>query len=150
MTRPSGFTKAVKALIAERDGWACARCGMSVDPWPGYSYHHRRPRGMGGTSDPVSDSPANGVLLCGSGTTGCHGWVEQYRIQARYDGWLVQQGSDPADVAVATHRGWVFLGHDGSATPKTDSLAATTRIAAGSDTFDGAVRARQDEGRRGA
>lgn len=40
------------------------------------SVQHRRAQGMGGTSLAETHSLANHLLLCGTGTTGCHGWVE--------------------------------------------------------------------------
>lgn len=55
---------------------------------------------MGGTRDSAANSPANLIALCGSGTTGCHGWVESHREQARADGYLVPRGSDPQKVPV--------------------------------------------------
>ncbi|MBB3752423.1 hypothetical protein FHT44_004935 [Mycolicibacterium sp. BK634] len=54
---------------------------------------------MGGSRDPATNTPANGVLLC----THCHRWVESHRDQAFSDGWLVRQGHDPAAVSVLYH-----------------------------------------------
>lgn len=98
-----GFSKATVAQIVARDEGRCARCGASVQAdgrGMSWSVHHRRPRGMGGTKSPVVASASNGVVLCGSGTTGCHGWVESHRDMGRLDGWLVPQWRDPADVPV--------------------------------------------------
>lgn len=55
------------------------------------NYHHRLPRGQGGT-----DTPACLMHLCGSGTTGCHGWVEHNRALSYELGLLVRMGQDPA------------------------------------------------------
>lgn len=44
---------------------------------------------MGGTRSAWINEPPNLLLLCGSGTTGCHGWVESHRDDARRDGFLV-------------------------------------------------------------
>lgn len=57
----------------------CARCGQRAANW-----HHRLPRSRGGPDDPI-----NLVALCGSGTTGCHGWVEHHPEQARRDRWTI-------------------------------------------------------------
>jgi hypothetical protein len=46
---------------------------------------------MGGTRDPLAGHPSNIVLLCGSGTTGCHGWIEDHREDALETGWLLYQ-----------------------------------------------------------
>lgn len=94
MGRPTGPTKAVVALVWERDQGSCARCGTGLlfeDRGFGWSVHHRSPRGMGGSKAPHVNRPANLVTLCGSGVTGCHGWVESHREQATTDGWLVSR-----------------------------------------------------------
>lgn len=51
-------------------------------------------------------TPAHGLALCGSGTTGCHGWAESYRSIARTLGWLVPSGADPRAVPFWTVVGW--------------------------------------------
>lgn len=69
---------------------------------------------MGGTRDPAAGSVANGVLLCGSGTTGCHGWIETHRAESLEAGWLVRQGVDPATVPIPhVTLGSVWLDPDG-------------------------------------
>lgn len=37
----------------------------------------------------------NCLILCGSGTTGCHGWVEKYRAIAEDLGYIVRRGINP-------------------------------------------------------
>lgn len=118
----NGFSKSVVAEILTRDEHTCVRCGRGVDPSArgiGWSIHHRRPRGMGGSRDPEVTGPTNGVVLCGSGTTGCHGWVESNRVDARRLGFLVAQWQDPELVPVqhwlygpafVTPTGWVPIG----------------------------------------
>lgn len=106
----TGFSKATVALIVERDAAACVRCGRPVDLAArgiGWSVHHRRPRGMGGSRARAVSSAPNGVVLCGSGVSGCHGAVEANREAGRQHGFLVPQWRDPADVPVL-HRlhGW--------------------------------------------
>lgn len=92
---------------------SCERCGT----WSGlaWSIHHRRPRKMGGTKQ--LERLSNLVLLCGSGTTGCHGWVEKHRTMAFGLGWLVHQWDDPAAVAVCRRGCWVLLTDDGGIVP---------------------------------
>lgn len=106
----------VRTLVVERDRGACRRCGGR-----GGSVHHRIPRGMGGTRWEGIHSPALLVVLCGDGTTGCHGWVEQNRAAALRLGWLLSRhlfDIDPADVPLR----WddrpecLFLRHDGTTT----------------------------------
>lgn len=47
---------------------------------------------MGGSSDPEISAITNALTLCGSGTTGCHGWVEKHRAMAEDAGYLVRRG----------------------------------------------------------
>lgn len=105
--------KVVRQLIARAEG-CCERCRLSVveveapefdDRGLRWSVQHRKPAGMGGTSRPEFNSPANLLLLCGSGTTGCHGWVEANRTAARNAGWLVWQSQDPEEMPVLLHDG---------------------------------------------
>lgn len=51
---------------------------------------------------PWINLPANLLLLCGSGTTGCHGWIEAHRGDSLDLGWLVSRNSKtlPEDVPV--------------------------------------------------
>lgn len=108
----SGFTPAQVGQILTRDDGACVRCGAQVTHQPrgvAWSIHHRRPRGMGGSRSPEVNATPNGLVLCGSGTTGCHGWVEAHRDRARQEGLLVPSWRDPADVPVRTRRhGWAW------------------------------------------
>jgi len=117
------FTPSTVALIIARDRGACARCGRDVthlERGRAWSIHHRRPRGQGGTSLAWVAGAANGLVLCGSGTTGCHGAVEADREAAYKEGFLVRiNGRDvAADVAIR-HKtlGLVYLDDDGGYAP---------------------------------
>lgn len=111
--RTTGPSTATRELVRWRDRDRCRRCGA-----PTWQIHHRQPRGMGGTRDPRVNSPANLVLLCGTGVTGCHGWVESHRALAREQGWLVSQWADPVDVPIV-HMGHVtYLTEQGQALPE--------------------------------
>lgn len=68
---------------------------------------------MGGTRRIDTNSPANLLLLCGSGTTGCHHEVESDRAAAISLGLLVSQHHDPAAIPVRLARGWTYLTTDG-------------------------------------
>lgn len=97
----SGPSKRTLDLVWARDDACCFLCKVTL--WRGqgsYSVHHRRARGMGGSKDPVTNSPANLLLLCGSGTSGCHGRIEKHRSWALESGLLVRQGHDPREVEV--------------------------------------------------
>jgi 5-methylcytosine-specific restriction protein A len=97
-TRPrdTGPTKTTRDIVWERAGGRCELCGGSLAGIQGFSRHHRLPRRMGGSSRPELNTPANLLLVCGSGTTGCHGRIESRRAQAYEDGLLLHEGADPA------------------------------------------------------
>jgi HNH endonuclease len=92
-TPNSGPSAKLRALVEARDK-GCVRCGAVV-PRDEDSVHHRIPRGRGG-----ENTAENLLLLCGSGTTGCHGYVESHRTEAYNHGYLVKTGYDPLDVPV--------------------------------------------------
>lgn len=90
-------------MIDRRELQCCARCGVVI--WVGGSRHHRKYRSRRG-----GDEVSNGLLLCGSGTTGCHGWAHANPIAARQTGFAVGADEDPLLVPVqhALH-GLVYL-----------------------------------------
>lgn len=92
------FTPAtVRLVFFDRDGSACFLCRRTLrfeDRGHGWSMHHRKPRGAGGVRGrgaEVFSSPANALTLCGSGTTGCHGWAERERDKAIEMGVLISR-----------------------------------------------------------
>lgn len=94
----------------ERDGGRCVRCG-TAHHWAGLDIHHRRPR-----SHPFDGlhEPSNLIVLCGSGTTGCHGWVHAHPQEAYDHGWLVHSYQQPEDMRVDTYlHGNVLLDDQG-------------------------------------
>ena len=73
---------------------------------------------MGGSSRTDTNLPSNLVLLCGTSSTGCHGFAESERDAAREEGFLVAQDADPAAVPVLyAGRGLVYLDATGGVTP---------------------------------
>lgn len=93
--RATGPTVDTRKLVHARSGMECERCGRSL-MWEPSEIHHRLPRGMGGSSNPVINLTSNLVHLCRP----CHSWAESNRDDARRDGLLVPFGWNPADVAV--------------------------------------------------
>ena len=65
-------------------------CEMCVDA-PGTNFHHRLRRSQGG-----QDSDENLLHLCGSGTTGCHGYIHANPSWSYLHGALLKRGQDPA------------------------------------------------------
>lgn len=76
----------VPALVTRqvdmRDEWCCRRCGIRLSIVAG-SRHHRQRRAAGG------HVTSNLILLCGSGTSGCHGWVHSHVMLATSQGLIV-------------------------------------------------------------
>lgn len=95
-------------------GWclADARTG-SVEQLPRWrvSIHHRRARGMGGTRREDTHDPANLMLLCGDGVSGCHGWATVGNVvEATRRGIVVPLSClDPAGVPVELWSGRLVL-----------------------------------------
>lgn len=98
--RDTGPSQATKDIVWERAGGRCEVCRGPLAGPQGFSRHHRHPRRMGGSRRPELNTPANIILICGSGTTGCHGRIESNRTQAYADGLLLHDGQDPAAVPV--------------------------------------------------
>lgn len=114
MKRTPGPTPLTTATLQARASYRCELCGGTLTGVDGWSKHHRRPRGMGGTRVEWINDVTNLLLLCGSGTTGCHGRVESHRADAYIAGWLLRTGEHPAEVPVLIHaRGAVYLTPDG-------------------------------------
>lgn len=129
------FTPATRSLILARDRFTCQNftCGRRVDTasWPGYSLQHRIARGAGGTRDPRIADPDNGITLCGSATTGCHGWVESDTTgEAERRGLAVPSWADPETVPVRTPGGWVRLDRHGRVWPADIPPGGDARLAA--------------------
>lgn len=83
---------------------ACTAPGGSLLGMPRerVSVQHRRAQGMGGTSLDETHNLANLLLLCGTGVTGCHGWVEcEERDLAEQRGlWARHEYRDGAPVPI--------------------------------------------------
>ena len=103
--RYTGASQETRIAVVLRSGYRCEICGGSLQGVDGMSVHHRKPRGMGGTVDIKINNASNLMAICGSGTTGCHGWLESHREEAYEKGWLVHRYDDPAEVAVELMQG---------------------------------------------
>lgn len=108
----SAFSVLVKARVMARSGGFCeVRTQHCWDE--GSQTHHRRARGMGGSRDPRTGGAANALTVC----LPCHDHLEKNRTEARENGWLVRQGTDPATVPVYRYRRWVLLDDQGGIAP---------------------------------
>lgn len=103
----AAFTEKVKGIVRERAAGKCELCGtMCVVA----HFHHRRPRGMGGSRSNATGSASNCLML----HPRCHADVESSRERAIGNGWIVPSGIDPLEVPVKLWHGRFFLEADGS------------------------------------
>lgn len=113
----AGFSPVAKAVIAERSQGICEldACGPAVH------YHHRAPRGRGGTRLAWINRPANGMHL----SLRCHDRIERNRTAAEANGWLIlRNGNETAVSKAVLYRGrWVRLTDYGLAVPTGDGAA---------------------------
>ena len=100
------------AVAYMRAGNACEICGVR-----GENIHHRKPRGMGGAN--LNSGPENLLVLCGSGTQGCHGWIEGNRGEAKEQGWLLGAMEMPYKVPLSYRGYWSLLTKEGLVLPVT-------------------------------
>jgi hypothetical protein len=121
-SRPTGPSQAVVGAVLERASYQCEINGCDLGDRRGidWSIQHRRSRGAGSTRHPRVNGPSNLLVCCGSGTTGCHGAIENALRAAAYEvGWLVRKCDCPrpfdcvhspakTPVLILRHR-WVLL-----------------------------------------
>lgn len=108
--RSSAFSESVRLVIDGRAKGLCELCGMQVTS---PQYHHRRPRGIGGTKRIETGQAQNALLL----HQNCHTRVESNRSASYQAGWLIPQNSDPSEVPVLLWNGWFVLDSFGSCDP---------------------------------
>lgn len=72
---------------------------------------------MGGSRSQATNRPANLLLVCGTGTTECHGWIEAHPAEALARGFRISSSARPALVPYtdSTGREWI-LNDDGTKT----------------------------------
>ena len=103
-----------RELVAARSDGDCEVAIPGVCQGRATTVHHRRKRSQGG-----GWGAANLLALCGSGTTGCHGWVEANPKASREWGWWIFTGDgEPNTVSVFLHAHtdprWCLLDDRGS------------------------------------
>lgn len=112
-----GMTLAVRRALYDRADGCCEITGQPLGDRDGHTWeaHHRRNKGMGGTSRPDRDSLANLLaltpLIHNGGPQSVHGrreWSERY-------GYLVPKHIEWVSLVPVLLRGrhWVWLGSDG-------------------------------------
>ena len=114
--------KQVRHLFFDREHQACFYCRRPLSfslrgsiLSGGWSLHHRKGRRGGDTSYP------NALILCGTGTTGCHGWVTEHPEEAFELGLAIRRLAttpeyEPENVRVRDNFGrWFLLTQNGRA-----------------------------------
>lgn len=99
--RAGAFSTETKWVIMARAMGMCEICRLA----PVEQFHHRRPRGSGGTRRPETSWASNGLGICEP----CHRNVERRREESIRLGYLVRQSMNPADVAVFIDGRFMFL-----------------------------------------
>ena len=105
----------VRRVVYERAGFRCESCAVGLTPDKRH-LHHRRPRGMGGSTDEATNRASNLIAICPD----CHWLVEHNRLVALEHGLLVRQGADPARVPMLRAEGGLVLLDDAGGTQPWD------------------------------
>ena len=98
----TGFSSRVRLLVRTRAGGGdphdacCEACGIWLGLHGG-QMQHRASRGMGGSSDPATNSVVNAALLCGTPFDLCHGNCERRDEGMRLRGFWLRAGDKPAE-----------------------------------------------------
>lgn len=97
-----------REIVYARSGGDCEVRIEGVCQGRATNWHHRKNRSQGGLW-----RPSNGLHLCGSGTTGCHGWITHEPEVSFRKGWAVRMRWEPEDVAAFIAGRFVLLTDDG-------------------------------------
>jgi hypothetical protein len=87
----------------------------------GTNYQHRKNRSQCAKYERWA--PSNGLYVCGSGTTGCHGYIHAHPKESYANGWMVRQVYIQENIPVRLAR-WerpVFLDNEGGVEEATDA-----------------------------
>jgi hypothetical protein len=85
------ITSKTRVSLHERAHDCCEMCGVHGAT----NAHHRRNQSQGG-----HDLLSNLMLLCGSGTTGCHGFIGREPKVSEWMGWTIRDDTAPMHVEV--------------------------------------------------
>lgn len=90
--------KIPKANRQTVQGRAFGRCERCLRPTLSGHLHHRRPKGLGGSSAPDRHDVSNLVHLCPD----CHSWAHSYPNGATENGYLIPRssGMSPLEVPI--------------------------------------------------
>ncbi len=114
--RPNKVSDETRFAVLARAFYKCERCNRDFQGYPA-SVHHRRPRMMGGSKNAMLHEMANLIVLCGTGTSGCHGWIESNRAIARELGYLIQKIESAEEIPFQDKSGlWFKIDNKGKKT----------------------------------
>ena len=110
---PTDPDQATVDAVMRRSGGKCESCGDELYGRRGFEYsiHHRKRRSQGG-----DNRTSNLVVLCGHGTSQCHGACHSEIARARQAGLLLRSRESPQAVPMERHDGTVLLDDDGTFT----------------------------------
>lgn len=104
-----------RRIVRARSGGVCEVCGRERAT----NFQHRQNRSQLGDW-----TASNGLDVCGTGTTGCHGRIHQNPRISYERGWSVRSTASPAVTPVwLASRGWSLLDDAGGVTPIESSAA---------------------------
>lgn len=122
--RPEGYVpegRGKKVVLTRSENWCeVRRPGVCLGGW-GHNTHHRLDRSLINRGWP----PSALVRVCGSGSTGCHGWITDNPKAAHDEGrWALESHEKPEETPVLIasplwpgERRWVLLDDKGGVTP---------------------------------
>lgn len=96
-----------RRIVSERSGGVCELKLPGICQGRATNYQHRKRKSH--CSRAERWSPANALHVCGSGTTGCHGYIHANPAEAHYEGWEVKSWDTPETVPVRLWFGYVLL-----------------------------------------
>lgn len=80
-----------RRIVRQRSNGGCEVRVPGVCLGRAGNFQHRKNRSQGGRW-----TPSNGLDVCGSGTTGCHGYIHAHPKESYRKGWSVRSWDDPA------------------------------------------------------
>ena len=110
--------EAARHIVKLRAGGVCEAAIPNVCSGSHDTTHHRLKRRHAAERW----APSNLLGVCGSGTTGCHGWIEAHPTFAKEEGYWLEPHQDPREVSVhmrwsqTSTRSWWFLDDEGMLT----------------------------------
>lgn len=107
-----------RAIVRERSGGNCETQIKGQCLGRATNYQHRKNKSQCSKAELWLSS--NGLHVCGTGTTGCHGYIHANPAKSYSYGWSCRQALDPRQMPVERRGVWVHLDDDGGVEPVSD------------------------------